>query len=157
MDKLGVLWSARTRRERLLLQIAAGLVCVLILPGWIYLSASAYRAKAANELAAARMLSADVARLTEQVQAQRANFSGVDGSVRDRALTSAQEGALTIARFEDAGPDRVRVIFESASSVALYGWVEAVGQRRIAVTRSSIARIGESDQVNAEFEIAEAQ
>ncbi|MCR6643544.1 MAG: hypothetical protein NVV62_02920 [Terricaulis sp.] len=49
------------------------------------------------------------------------------------------------------------MIFESASSVALYGWVEAVGQRRIAVTRSSIARIGESDQVNAEFEIAEAQ
>jgi len=157
MAQLAAWWRARTRRERLLLQIAAVFVCVLVLPGWIYLSASAYRAAAANELAAARALSTEVARLGEQVRAQRANFIGVDGSVRDRALAAAQEGALTIARFEETGPGRVRVVFESVSSVALYGWVGAVGQRRIAVTRSSITRLGESDQVNAEFEIAEAQ
>lgn len=39
---------------------------------------------------------------------------------------------------------------------ALYRWVEAMGQRRVTVLRSAITRIGASDQVNAEFEIAEA-
>lgn len=157
MAQLGAWWRARTRRERLFLQIAAAFVCVFILPGWIYLSASAYRAGAAHELAAAREISAEVARIGEQARLQRASFAGVDGAVRDRALAAAQESALSIARFEEAGADRVRVVFEGVSSVALYRWVEAAGQKRIAVTRSAITRIGESDQVNAEFEIAEAQ
>lgn len=157
MARLGEWWRARTRRERLLLQIAAVFVCVFVLPGWVYFGVSAYRTASANELAAAREISAHVTRLGEQVRAQRASFVGVDGSVRERALVAAQESALTIARFEDAGVDRVRVIFEAAGSVAVYSWVEAVGRRRIAVVRSTIVRLGESEQVNAEFEITEAQ
>ena len=50
----------------------------------------------------------------------------------------------------------MRVVFEDANSLAVYRWMES-GRARVSVARAAITRVGESDQVRAEFEIAEAQ
>lgn len=150
MSALTAWLRARTPRERLLLQIAAGLLFVILLPAWAYLTVASFRSDAGADLANARRISAQIAQLSESMQTQG---GGTSGSVRERALAAAQAIGLTPNRLEDAGGDRVRIVFQAADSVAIYRWVEAVGRRGALVSRSAITRIGSSDQVNAEFEV----
>ena len=150
MSALAAWLRARTPRERLLLQIAAGLLFAILLPVWAYLTAANFRNEAGTDLANARRIASQVELLSESRQAQG---GGGTGSVRERTLAAAQATGLTPTRLEDAGADRLRVVFQAADSVAVYRWVEAVGRRGALVSGSAITRIGSSDQVNAEFEV----
>lgn len=151
MNELASWWRARTNRERRLIQVAAALVFAILLPGWIYLSASTFREQAAADLAGARRLSTQVEHLREVLPAP-----GEDNSVRGRVLAAAQSCGLTPTRLEQGGAGRLRVVFEAADSVAVYRWIDAAGRQGVAVTRTTIMRLGASDQVNAEFEVGDS-
>lgn len=152
MTQLAAWWRARTSRERLLVQIAAVLVFAILAPGWAYMTAAKFRQASAADLVNARQVSAQVSQLAETLRAQG---GGAQGSIRERALAAAQAVSLTPARLEDAGAGRLRIVFEAADSVAIYRWIEAAGRRGAAVARTTITRVGASDQVNAEFELVE--
>ena len=152
MTQLAAWWRARTSRERLLVQIAAVLLFAILLPGWAYMSATKFRQDSAAELVNARQVAAQVSTLAETMRAQG---GGAQGSIRERALAAAQATSLTPARLEEAGAGRLRIVFEGADSVAIYRWIEASGRRGANIARSTITRVGASDQVNAEFELVE--
>lgn len=155
MTQLAAWWRARTSRERWLIQAASVLVFALILPAWAYLSATAFRESAASELVRANQVGDQLEQLREAAQAQGGQTLGADGTLRERALEAATANGLDTAALEAAGPDRVRVSFENADSLAVYRWIEAIGRRGAYLSRTTMTRVGESDLVNAEFEVAE--
>lgn len=155
ITQLAAWWRARTSRERWLLQAAGVLVFALILPAWIYLSATAFREGAASERARASLMSDQLDQLRQAAQAQGGQTLGADGTLRDRALEAANANGLATAALEAAGPDRIRASFENADSLAVYRWIEAMGRRGAYLSRTTMTRVGESDLVNAEFEVAE--
>ena len=155
MMQLAAWWRARTSREQRLIQIAGALILALMLPAFLYTSAASYREDTAAELTRARDVAAQVEQLAEAARAQGDATIAADGSLRERAMAAASSVGLTIAQVEPAGPGRVRVVFENADSLAVYRWIEAVGRAGAFVARSQISRVGETDLVIAEFELAE--
>ncbi len=153
---LETFWRARTRRERTIVQAAAVLVFAILLPVWCYLMAAKFREDSASELRGAERVQSQVARLAELRKNQPEGFAGTDQAIRERILASAEAGGLAILRLENAGADRVRVAFEPAESSAVYRWVEAISRRGGLVQSSAVVRVGDSDQVNAEFEVADS-
>lgn len=153
--QLAAWWRARTSREQRLIQVAGALILALILPAFIYTSAASYRADAEADLSRAREVAAQVQQLADAARTQGDAAISADGTLRERALATANTIGLTIAQVEPAGPDRVRVAFENADSLAVYRWIEAVGRTGAFVARSQISRVGETDLVTAEFELAE--
>lgn len=154
MEHVLAWWRARTARERTLLQGAGVLVFAVILPAWAYVSAASFRRDAAEELASARRVETQVARLAEAGATAGAADAVGDTSIRGRALAAAQGASLVAQRVEPGGPDRVRIVFEPADSLAVYRWIDQVGRSGAIVTQSSIVRVGETDLVRAEFEVA---
>lgn len=154
MEAVAEWWSARSGREQRLIQIAGALIFVIVLPAWIYLAAADFRADAAARLNSARQVERQVAQLTAASQAQANAPEGADVSLRGRVLAAAQAMNLSAARVEEAGADRVRIAFQPADSLSVYRWIEAVGAGGAYVSRTTILRIGDSEQVNAEFEVS---
>lgn len=152
MERLAAWWRARTPREQVIVRGGAFIVGVIVLPVWLYLSALSYRADGAAELAAARQLEANVARLAEASAAAPAQAGG-DQSLRGKMLAAAQTTNLVVARSEASG-DRERIVFEAANSLAVYRWIELVGQGGAFVARTDIVRVEGGDLVRAEFEVA---
>ncbi|MBI1251675.1 MAG: hypothetical protein GC189_09415 [Alphaproteobacteria bacterium] len=143
----------RSARERLLLSVAGALIFAIVLPLRAYSSALAFRAAAARDLDAAQELRAEVARLA-QAGPSAGTPAGGDGSIRGRVTTIAEQQGLEISRIEPAGPDRVRVRFEPASSIRVYRWMHAVGRSGAFIASTAMIRTGEGDTVTAEFEVA---
>lgn len=144
-------WAARTSRERRVLEIAAVFVLAVLLPLWAYLGARTYRAEAADELARALALEADIGQL-RAAGAISAGATGADAA-EARAASAAAQAGLTVARVETSGQLRARVIFEAADSVRVYQWVAAAARQGLAVNAARITRTGQGDLVNAEFEV----
>lgn len=156
IPQLAAWWRARTARERYLMQIALLLVCAVLAPAWAYSSAVTFRAEAAARLSSARAVSADVDALSQAMRAQRATPIAADGSIRDRVLATASEIGLEIARLEPAGANRFRVVLQPADSLAVYRWIEALGLSGAFVSRTTLARVDETNLVTGEVEVAEA-
>lgn len=154
MEALAAWWRARTMRERRLIQLAALLIFGLLAPAWVYLVAADFRRDAAAELASARRIESQVARLAEASRAQGEAPQNGDSSIRGRALAAAETARLAVASVEPSGPDRALIAFQPADSLAVYRWIETVGRRGVHVTKSSIVRVAESELVRAEFEVA---
>ncbi|MEZ5995730.1 MAG: type II secretion system protein GspM [Hyphomonadaceae bacterium] len=154
MMQLAAWWRARTDRERSLIRVAAILIFAIMAPLWAFASASAFRQSAAAEFANAQRIGAQIQQLQEIARAQGGE-EAAGGSLRERVLATAQGKGLNVARLETAGQDRVRVTFEAADSNAVYAWIQAVGGAGAAVERAAIDRVGDSDQVIAEFEVAD--
>jgi len=153
MERIATWWRARTGREQRLVQLAAILVFAILVPVWAYLAASAFRTAAAAEFASAQRIEEQVETLVAASRDQAAAPQGDDGSVRGRALAAAQAVGLTPARVEGIDPERVRIAFEPADSLAIYRWIEAVGAGGALVSQSAIVRVNDSDLVSAEFEV----
>lgn len=144
-------WRARTMRERLLLQAAAVFVCAVLIPLAAYQGAARYRADAAADLAAARAVQQDVARLA--AAGVTPAIAG-DDTLRGIALALAAETGLTPERIEPAGPDNVRVTFAAADSLRVYRWMEGVGRHGVQLRSTALTRTGAGAQVVAEFSLA---
>jgi general secretion pathway protein M len=144
-------WRQRTGRERLLIQIAAALVALMI-PMLLFAGAVRFKEAAEAELAAAQSVAKDVQWLAEQ--APRVTVAEVEGGLQGAAIAAAEQSGVAIARIELSGPDRLRVVFVPANSLAIYRWIDAVGRRGGFVVRSAIVRRGDGDEVEAEFELA---
>ncbi|MBY0562962.1 MAG: type II secretion system protein M [Hyphomonadaceae bacterium] len=155
ITQLAAWWRARTSRERWLIQAAGVLVFAILLPAWVYLSAASFRDNAASALARANQVSDQITQLREAARVQGMETLGADGSLRERVLAAASSNNLSTMALEAAGPDRIRVAFESADSLAVYRWMEAMGRRGATISRTTMTRVGASDLVNAEFEVAE--
>ncbi len=153
MDQIAAWWRARTQREQRLIQIAAVLGLLVLLPAWAYFGASSFRAEAAARLASARQVETQVAQLAAAARDAPAVPAG-DETLRGRVLSAAQAAGLTASRVEASGPERVRIVFEPADSVLVYRWIAAVGRSGAYVARSSIARVNDSELVAAEFEVS---
>ncbi len=153
MEQVFTWWRARTGREQRLVQFAAILIFILVLPIWAYIAASSFREAAAARLATAMETERQVALIGSVGRERAAAPQGDDGSVRARVMAAAQAVALTTARIEAIDPERVRIAFEPADSLAIYRWIEAVGRSGAQVSRSTIVRTGDSELVAAEFEV----
>jgi len=154
MNAAAAWWRARTGREQLILRVGAGVIALALVPVWAYVTAASFRRDAAADLASARLIETQVARLAEASRAQGAPMADADPSVRGRALAAAEATGLEPARIEPAGPERVRIAFQPADSLSVYRWIDQVGRRGAYVARTSITRIQDSEQVQAEFEVA---
>ncbi|MBL8549594.1 MAG: type II secretion system protein M [Hyphomonadaceae bacterium] len=155
LDSWTAFWRARTAREQLILKGGAVIVFGVLLPFMAFQSASAFRAKAGNDLKSAREVQANVRRLAAQGSAPTEAAS--DGSLRGIAFALAQANGLTVSRIETAGPDRIRIALEPADSLKVYRWIDALSRRGAALEKTELRRIGAQggvDQVAAEFEIA---
>lgn len=153
MEQVLAWWQARTGREQRLVQFATILIFIFVLPVWAYVAASGFREAAAARLAAAMETERQVALIVNVGRERAAAPQGEDGSVRARVMAAAQALALTTARIEAIDPERVRIAFEPADSLAIYRWIEAVGRSGAHVSRSTIVRTGDSALVAAEFEV----
>src|SRR5262245_37765226 len=91
-------WRARSARERLLVRAAAFLIFAILLPLAAYQAAAHYRERAAADLAGARQVQANVARLAAQGPPAPSGPAVSDDTLRGRALTYAQATGLTIGR-----------------------------------------------------------
>jgi type II secretory pathway component PulM len=151
--RLAAWWRSRTARERLIVGGAALFVFALILPLWAYQAAASFRARAAAELAAARAIEADVAKLSSAGAAAQAPAS--DGTLRGKAMAAAQAAGLSVLTIAPSGPDSLRVAFGPADSVAVYRWIDTMGASGAFVSSTTITRAGEGEAVTSEFEIAD--
>jgi type II secretory pathway component PulM len=151
---LAAWWRSRTSRERLLLSGAAVLLFAVLAPLLAWQGASGFRASAAAELAGAREIEANVARIGAGAGAM-ARAPASDGTLRGRAMAAAEAGGLTILTIAPSGPDRLRVTFAAADSLAVYRWIDAMSASGAFVASTRITRSGEGEAVASEFEIAE--
>lgn len=149
-------WRARTGREQLLLQGAGIFIFAVLAPVWIYLSASSFRAEAASRLETARHVEAQVAQLAAQAGREAGPAAGGDSSLNGRALAAAQAAGLQPRHIESSAGQSIRISFEPADSLAVYRWIAAVGASGAYVTRTAIVRVADSEQVTAEFDVAES-
>lgn len=156
MEKALTWWRVRTAREQRLLQFVAILVFVIVLPVWAYVAAASYREAAATRLTSAQDIAQQVEVIAQASRDQAAAPQADDASARGRALAAAHAAGLTPARIEAVDPQRVRIAFEPADSLAIYRWIEAVGRSGAQVSRSAIVRVSDSDLVSAEFEVVGA-
>lgn len=157
IDAIGAWWRARSARERMLLNVAVILLFAVLAPMLIYTSAAGYRREAAGEFASAQRVAEQVETLRAAMQADPQTGAPVEGSLRERALAAAQARGLTAAQLESADQGRVRVVFSAANSVAVYRWIELMGRSGAVIERSAIARVADTELVNAEFVAADAQ
>jgi type II secretory pathway component PulM len=147
-------WERLSARERrLILAALALLLAFAAISG--FMAALRFRAEAADDLRAAEAL-----RLNTTLLAARGAPGDVAGlpdpkqSVRAFALAAAQAAGLAAAAAEDTGAGRVSIKFAAASSGNLFNWMEQVARAGVRFNRASITRLGESDAVSAEFELA---
>ncbi len=151
MTRLTAWWRARTARERLLLQVCAALVFVLI-PLLAYHGAASYRASSATALSSARGLQADVERLAKATGG--APDANADGSLRGVATANAEVAGLSILRAESPQQDRLSIAFAPASSLKVYRWLDLMARRGVGIERTLIVRVENGEDVNAQFELA---
>jgi type II secretory pathway component PulM len=147
-------WRTRSSRERLLLQVAAFLIFAILVPFAAYQAAVRYRAGAAADLAGARQVQADVARLAAQGARPASGAVASDGTLRGRAMANAEASGLTVARIEPQGAGRFLIVFEPADSLKVYRWIDSMSKSGVDVRRTSITRASAEGAVTAEFEIS---
>lgn len=157
MAQLQSVWAARTPRERMLLRALGALIAGVFLPLWLLSAAYSFRAEAAQELARAETLRADVARVAA-LRAEAAPLAALDGdrSLRARALAAAQAAGLTVQRVEDGGAGRAVFVLAPADSLRVYRWIGDLGRGGVYVQRTVIARSGDGGTVSAELTVSEA-
>lgn len=143
-------WRMRTERERTLLRVVLIVAFGVLLPFALYQGAAHYRAAAAADIAGAREIAANVARIAA---AGPVTAGPTEGALRAIAVAAAEAGGLSIARAEPMG-DRLRLVLEPADSLRVYQWMEAIGRRGVFINRTSMVRAGDTDLVVAEFELA---
>lgn len=155
LEGLAEWWRGRTGRERRLVQGAALLIFAVLIPAWAYLAAADFRREGAAELATARQVETQVAQLAQANRAQASAPQSSDPSLNGRVVAAAQAAGLQPSRIE-ASAGSVRVSFEQADSLAVYRWVALIGAGGAYVTRTAITRVADSEQVIAEFDVAES-
>jgi type II secretory pathway component PulM len=151
---LAAWWRSRTSRERLLVGGAAIFVFAIVLPFLAWQGASSFRARAAAELAGAREIEANVARIAMGAGAA-AQAPASDGTLRGKAMAAADATGLVVTTIAPAGPERLRISFGPADSLAVYRWIDAMSASGAHVASTTITRSGQSDAVISEFEVAE--
>jgi type II secretory pathway component PulM len=147
-------WRSRTLRERLLLQAAALLIFAVLVPLAAYQAALRFRAGAAEQLAGARQVQANVARLAAQGRPAAAATAPSDGTLRGRAMANAQAAGLVVARIEPQGAGALLIVFEPADSRKIYRWIDSMGRSGASVRRTLVTRASGEGAVAAEFEIS---
>lgn len=153
MTAFAAWFRSRTAREQLLLQLAA---FILVVGGglfWGWHTASTYRAAAAADLASARQLRVDVARL-EATPAPVAAPASSDGTPRGAATAIAAQVGLAPTHVEPDGPTGIRISFGPNASSRVYEWVDAVERSGLVVTRIALVRAGAGDIVQADASVA---
>lgn len=155
LETFSTWWNARTGRERRLLQGGALLIVAVLLPVWVYLAAADFRSDAAARLASARRVEVQVAQLAQASRAQAGAPASSDGSLSGRVLAAAQAAGLEPSRTESSVAG-IRVSFAPADSLAVYRWMAMIGAGGAHVTRTAITRVADSEQVIAEFDVAES-
>lgn len=152
LDQFSAWWRARTGRERALIQIAAALAFAAALPLMLLSNAMTYRARAGADLKAAEALFADVERLAAQ-PARGADTVTLGADPDAAMLAVAQELGLTIVKIELAGTGRRRVAIGPGDSRAILAWMHRMGRAGLEVRSAQMVRVGETLQVEAEFEL----
>jgi len=155
-EHLAAWWRARTGREQLVMQGAMLLIIAVLVPAWLFLSASDFRRDSAAELASMRQVELQVAQLAETSAAQSNAPQGGDASLNGRVLAAAEAAGLRPAQIAASAGNSVRVSFEPADSVAVYRWIAMMGAGGAHVTRTAMSRVADSEMVIAEFDVSEA-
>lgn len=155
MQQIAAWFSSLSARERLLIQAAAALLFGVLAPFLIYRAADAFAERADRALTAAHALERDEKRLEELVAASAtAAPAPPNASPRDLATATAQKAGLQISRIEPDGPTGVQVMFQPASALAVYRWIDGVEHSGLQVTRVVMVRAGEGDVVAAQVRAA---
>jgi type II secretory pathway component PulM len=148
-------WRARTERERLLLSATLWLSLLAAAPALVWQSASHYRSEAKQRLQRAEALHAQAAAIDPAalVAARPRTEQDLQDFVGARALGLA----MSVARVERQGPDRLRFVFEPGDSLAALRLVEALTQAGLSVDRVALVRVDGSDLVAAELDVLGAR
>lgn len=144
-------FASRTPREQLLLQAGAAIGCLAALWfGWQ--AAGSYRAAAAADLASAMQLRDDVARLHAASTGVAGQVTPAlsDGTPRGAAAAIAAQFGLSPTRIEPDGPSGIRISFQPASALSVYGWIDAIERAGFSVNRIAIVRAGAGDLVQGD-------
>jgi len=153
-ETLEAFWRARTERERLLMSATLWLSLLAAAPALAWQSASHYRSEAGQRLQRAETLHAQAVAIDPALVAARPR---TEQDLKDFVGARALSLALSVARVERQGPDRLRFVFEPGDSLAALRLVEALTQAGLSVDRVALVRVDGSDLVAAELDVLGAR
>ena len=140
-------WSAREPREKLLLQVAGGLLVAVVLLQFILLPLVRQRADLQTENFAA-MQTLDVVSSSTPSSATAGSAALLNDTtsiaeLRSIALALATERGLAISRIQGSGDDEVIMIMDSADPQLLFAWLADI-QLQQGARPSNIALTGDA-------------
>jgi type II secretory pathway component PulM len=155
MRLISTWFDTRTAREQMLLKALLFVVLVIALPFWAWRAAADYRTEGARDLDAAMALRSDAAKLAGILATPNAAPPvDFDGTARGLASAMAAQTGLSLLRLSPDGPTGVQAVFEPASAIAVYKWIDGVERAGMAVTSVVMVRAGEGDLVSAQARLA---